>query len=152
MIGGDDESKKFWEERERDKGGKLGFFTFATYMGISSEKPVNTGGLLYTIDRKIYFEDFEKENWFSKILSKRQKWEKTEFSIGGDEIAELKRVSKNSALNCISGLVKDTDTKPVSRVTQFLAQSVLQIRLTKGYSVFLDVMREKDFVAAIKGW
>jgi hypothetical protein len=62
VIGGDDESKKFWEEREKDKGGKLGFFTFATYMGISSEKPVNTGGLLYTIDRKIYFEDFEKEN------------------------------------------------------------------------------------------
>jgi hypothetical protein len=61
-------------------------------------------------------------------------------------------VSKNSALNCISGLVKDTDTKPVSRVTRLLAQSVLQIRLTRGYSVFLEVMREKDFVAAIQGW
>jgi hypothetical protein len=68
------------------------------------------------------------------------------------DIAELKRVSKNSALNCITGLVPDTETKPMSRVFQFIAQSVLQIRLKRGYSLFLDIMREKDFIAAIKGW
>jgi hypothetical protein len=147
----DDESRKFWEEKEREKGGKVGFFTFATFLGISSEKQVNTGGLLYTIDGKICFEDFERENWFSKILGKRQKWEKTEFSVEKGDIAELKRVSKNSALNCITGLVPDTDTKPISRVFQLLAQSVLQIRLKRGYSLFLDIMREKDFMAAIKG-
>jgi hypothetical protein len=148
----DEESRKFWEEKEREKGGKVGFFTFATFLGISSEKQVNTGGLLYTIDGKICFEDFERENWFSKILGKRQKWEKTEFSVEKSDIAELKRVSKNSALNCITGLVPDTETKPISRIFQFLAQSVLQIRLKRGYSLFLDIMREKDFIAAIEGW
>jgi hypothetical protein len=147
----EDESRNFWEEKEREKGGKVTFFTFATFLGISSEKQVNTGGLLYTIDGKIYFEDFERENWFSKILGKRQKWEKTEFSVEREDIAELKKVSKNTALNCITGLVPDTETKPVSRVFQFLAQSVLQIRLKRGYSLFLDIMREKDFLAAIEG-
>jgi hypothetical protein len=38
----DDESRKFWEEKEKEKGGKVGFFTFATFLGISSEKQVNS--------------------------------------------------------------------------------------------------------------
>jgi len=146
----DDESRKFWEEKEREKGGKVDFFTFATFLGTSSERQVNTGGLLYTIAGRIYFEDFERENWFSKILGRRQKWEKTEFSIDRNDIAEFKRVSKNSALNCITGLVADTETRSISPIVQFLAQSVLQIRLKRGYSLFLDVMREKDFLTAIK--
>jgi hypothetical protein len=146
----EDESRKFWEEKEREKGGKVTFFTFATFWGISSEKQVNTGGLLYTIDGTIYFEDFERENWFSKILGKRQKWEKTEFAVKKKDIVEFKKVSKNSALNCITGLVPDTETKTVSQVFQFLAQSVLQIRLRRGFSLFLDVMREKDFLSAVK--
>jgi hypothetical protein len=146
----DEDSRKFWEEKEREKGGKIGFFTFATFLGISSEKQVNTGGLLYTIDGKIFFEDFERENWFSKILAKRQKWEKTELNVEKSDIAELKRISKNSALNCITGLTTDTDTRPVSRLFQFLAQSVLQIRLKRGYSLFFDIMREKDFIAAVQ--
>jgi hypothetical protein len=144
-----DESTKFWEEKEREKGGKVTFFTFATFLGISSEKQLNAGGLLYTIDGTIHFEDFERENWFSKILGKRQKWEKTELAVKKKDIVELKKVSKNSALNCITGLLPDTETKAVSPVFQFLAQSVLQIRLRRGFSLFLDVMREKDFLSAV---
>jgi len=146
----EDDSKRFWEEKEREKGGKVSFFTFATFIGTSLEKPVNTGGLLYTIEKSVYFEDFEKENWFAKILSRKQKYVKTEFNFKKEDIEEIKRVSKNTALNCISGIVMDTDTKPLSKVFTFMLQSVVQIRLKMGYSLFLEIMREGDFLAALE--
>ena len=53
------EAKKFWEEKEAEKGGKVSFYTFATFLGRSSDRHVTNGGLIYRIGERVYFEDFE---------------------------------------------------------------------------------------------
>ena len=93
------EARKFWEEKESEKGGKVTFYTFATFLGRSSDRQVTNGGLVYIIDDKIYFEDFEKENWLVKLISRKQKYEKTEFSVKRSEISLTRIVTRNSALN-----------------------------------------------------
>lgn len=145
-----EEAKKFWDEKEKQKGGKVDFFTFATYIGRSNDKNVSLSGLLYTIKKGLYFEDFEKQNWLYKIMGKNQKYEKTEFGIEIEEIEEIKTVSKGSALNCIAGSIDDGDTKTISKIGAFFFQPVTQIKMKTGYSLFFEIMRYKEFFQAMR--
>lgn len=146
----DNDSSKFWEEREKLKGGKVSYFTFATFLGRSKDRALNLGGLLYIIDSTMIFEDFEKDNWMFKILTKKKTYEKTEFDIQKNDIVETKLVSKNTALNCISGIIEDTDTKPLGGLQHLLYQKVFQLRLKGGHSLFFEIMKAKEFIAATR--
>jgi hypothetical protein len=119
-------------------------------MGSSGSRPTSLGGLLYIINERLYFEDFEKDNWFAKIISRKKNYEKTEFDLNIKDIVEIKTISKSSALNCIAGILKDEDTKPVSVVTKALFQSIVQLQIKNSISYFFDIMRDKEFVAALK--
>jgi hypothetical protein len=145
-----EEAEEFWAEKEKEKGGKVSFFTFATFIGHTGGRPSTLGGLLYIISERLYFEDFEKDNWFAKIVSRKKNYDKTEFELNIKDIEETKIISKSSALNCIAGIVKDEDTKQVSFVTKALFQSIVQIRMKNSISYFLDIMRDKEFVTALK--
>ena len=73
----ENEAKKFWEEKEAEKGGKVSFYTFATFLGRSSDRHVTNGGLIYRIGERIYFEDFEKENWLVRLIARKQTFRQT---------------------------------------------------------------------------
>jgi hypothetical protein len=144
------DTEKFWADREKEKGGKVRFFTFATLIGRSGDNAVNLGGLLYIIDGTITFEDFEKDNWLYKIMNKKKDYEKTEFDLKADDIAEIKLVSKNTALNCIAGILPDTATKLLGGLNLIFTQKVFQLRLKSGHSLFFEIMKAKEFDEAIK--
>jgi len=144
------DAREFWNQKEKEKGGTVGFYTFATFLGRSNDKTVSLGGLIYTIDDTVYFEDFEKDSWFAKFLTRKNTYEKTEFSFLVKNVAEVKVVSKNSAYSCVSGYLEDTNTKPFSKIMSILFQSAVQIRLKRGGSLFFDIMRSKDFINALK--
>ena len=146
----DVDTGKFWAEREKEKGGKIRFFTFATLLGQSGDTAVNLGGLLYIIDGTIIFEDFEKDNWLYKILNRKKKYEKTEMDLKTNDIVEVRIVSKNTALNCISGFFPDTDTKPLGGFKLIFTQKVFQLRMKDGYSLFFEIMKAKEFGEAMK--
>ncbi len=145
----ENEAKKFWEEKEAEKGGKVTFYTFATFLGRSSDRQVTNGGLIYIIDDRIYFEDFEKENWLLKLVSRKQKYEKTEFSIKSGDISLTRIVSRNSALNCIAGYCESSETKELSTFSKLFAKPVVQIMMKNGSSLFFDIMRASDFIRAL---
>lgn len=144
-----EEAKKFWAEKEKEKGGKLSFFTFATYLGMSSKRSPSLGGLLYIIDNKIYFEDFEKDNWLIKIIGRKQKYEKTEFSINIKDISETKVISRNSAFNCMAGYIKGEETRALSPFLMVLMKPILQISLKNKNSLFFEIMKLQDFLKTV---
>ena len=84
------------------------------------------------------------------MVSRKSKYEKTELSFNIQDIEEIRIVSKNSALNCISGFIDEKDTKTFSRLFALLFQSAVQLRLKTGVSLFFDIMRDKDFINALK--
>jgi hypothetical protein len=149
MVNVEDEAKKFWDEIEKQRGGKVKFYTFATFLGETGGRQVALGGLMYIIKDMIYFEDFERENWFAKIFARKQKWEKTELSFREKNIEEIRLVSKGTALNCIGGFIDEAETKPISKIFAALFQSVVQIRLKSQGSLFFDIMRKKEFINAV---
>ena len=141
-----EEAKKFWEEKEKEYGAPVKYYTFATFLGKSNDKSVRLGGLIYIIDNKLHFEDFEKDNWFSKIMSRDKKYEKTEFSIDLDLIENIQLVTKSSSISCIIGNIKDTETKLVKGIGRFFLQPVIQFKLKDNNSYFFETMNQKELL------
>jgi len=140
------EARKFWEEKEAEKGGKVTFYTFATFLGRSSDRQVTNGGLVYIIDDKIFFEDFEKDSWLVKLIARKKQYEKTEFIIKKGDISLSRIVTRNSALNCIAGFCESQETKELSVFMKLFAKPVVQIMMKTGSSLFFDMMRGQDFI------
>jgi len=145
----ENEQMEFWKQREEEKGGELQFNTFATFIGRGGDKKVELGGLLYIINNRVYFEDFEKDNIFLKILSKKKAFKKTEFSFDIATIRGIREVSAGEAANCIQGLIRDDETKKATGLSKFFSNPVLQLVMEEGYSFFFDIMRRKEFIEIV---
>jgi hypothetical protein len=139
----------FWRQTAEKRGGEVGFFTFATFLGKSSDQFQGLPGLLYTVKDSVWFEDFERDNWLSRIVSSRQKYEKTELSFLLAEVRLARLVSKIGATRCIGGAVSSEKLPPVSFLTRIFSTPVTQVGLDDGSSLFFEVMLRKEFLALL---
>jgi hypothetical protein len=106
--------------------------------------------LIYRIEERVYFEDFEKENWLVRLIARKSTYEKTEFNFKIEDIEDTKIISRNAALNCIAGYVENGETKPLSPFMRLFAKPVVQLAMKNGTSMFFDIMRPSDFLDALK--
>ncbi|MGO9410153.1 MAG: hypothetical protein ACLQCB_05300 [Spirochaetia bacterium] len=134
----------FWRKTGEKRGGEIGFFTFATLLGRSGDGPLGLPGLLYTVGERVWFEDFERDNWLSKILGSRQKYEKTEFCFDRSEVTFSRVVSRSNAYRCIGGGVTPDALRAMSSFGRLFSGHALQVGLQDSSSVFLEVMRESE--------
>jgi hypothetical protein len=147
--GKEEDPTEFWRQTAARRGGEIGFFTFATLLGKSGGTVLNFPGLLYTVGGVIWFEDFERDNWLSRILSSRQKYEKTEVSFSLSEVKLTRIVSRVAAARCIGGVIAPEDLAPASFFTRVFSTPVAQIGLHDGTSIFLEVMQRKELFALL---
>ena len=147
--GKEEDPAEFWRETAARRGGEIGFFTFATLLGKSGGIVLNFPGLLYTVGDTVWFEDFERDNWLSRILSSRQKYEKTEVSFLMSEVTFTRVVSRASAARCIGGVIAPEKLAPASFFTRVFSTPVAQVGLRDGSSIFLEVMQRKELFALI---
>jgi hypothetical protein len=147
--GKEEDPSEFWRQTAARRGGEIGFFTFATLLGKSGGAVLNFPGLLYTVGDTVWFEDFERDNWLSRILSSRQKYEKTEMSFSMSEVKFTRVVSRGAAARCIGGAVAPDDLATASIITRVFSTPVAQIGLHDGPSIFLEVMQRKELFALL---
>ena len=102
-------------------------------------------GLLYTVNSQVWFEDFERDNWLSKILGSRQKYEKTELCFDKAEVTFCRVVSRSNALRCIGGRVAAGALPAISGFARLFVAHATQVGLPDSSSVFLEIMREEEF-------
>jgi hypothetical protein len=146
----EEDPQEFWQRTAARRGGEIGFLTFATLLGRSSDQPLELPGLLYTVGDQAWFEDFERDNWLFKIMGGRKKFEKTEISFGRSEIRSSQLVSRSGALRCVAGTIPPEKLPPVSALGRFFSTPVVQIALTNGTSLFFDMIRRDDFIKLVK--
>jgi hypothetical protein len=139
----------FWRQTAEKRGGKIGFFTFATFIGKSSDKLMGLPGLLYTVGEAVWFEDFERDNWLSRIISSRQKYEKTELTFQLSEIRFTRIVSRVGASRSIGGAVSPEKLAPASFFTKVFSTPVAELGLTDGSALFFEIMQRKEFFALV---
>jgi len=146
--GREESPEEFWRQTAAKRGGEIVFRTFATLLGRSADQPLDLPGLLYLVGETVWFEDFERDNWLSKIMGGRRKFEKTEISFIRAEILGARLVSRASAARCIAGAVPAEKLSPVSAVGRILSTPIVQVSLSGGTSLFFDMISRNEFIAA----
>jgi len=145
----EDQTSEFWSHIEKEYDAKVSFKTFAILLGQSSDVFRDLRGLLYIVDDKVVFEDFEKTNHFLQFFGRRKekKYEKLRITFSVDEIVDIKEVTNQTARRCINGSLTHSETKAVSPYHRFFSRSICQMRLASDYSLFFDLLNLEGFIA-----
>jgi len=144
--GRDEDPAEFWRATAAKRGGEIGYFTFATLLGGSARGSDGLPGLLYAVDDALWFEDFERDNWLSKIVAGRTKYEKTELRFGRADVRYARLVSRGGAARCIGGGVPPDRLAPASFLTRAFSTPAVQVAMTDGSSLFFDIMKRSQFL------
>ena len=139
----------FWKETARKRGGEIGFFTFATLLGRSADVVLNFPGLLYTVGDVVWFEDFERDNWLSRIFGGKGKYQKTEVSFPTSDVQFTRLVSRAAAARCIGGVVPPGALPAASFFAQVFSTPVVEVGLQDGSAIFFEIMMRKEFFARL---
>jgi hypothetical protein len=148
-TGGEQDLASFWRGVGERRGGEVGFYSFATYMGRAGDGPAGLAGLLYRVGDRFWFEDFERENWLLRILPPRRPFAKTELSFERTAVAACRVVSSTTAYRCLRGGIAPGATAALGRVGRLFTTPVVHVGLADGSALFFDVMREREFLAEL---
>jgi hypothetical protein len=141
----DESPDDFRRQTAVKRGGEIGFLTYAVLLGRSGDRHLGLGGLLYTVGDAAWFEDFERENWLSKLTGGKSRYEKTELSFALSEVAFTRAVSRSSAERCIGGRCSPGQIRAVGPLARMLSSTVTQVHMRDGSSLFFEVMLAKEF-------
>jgi hypothetical protein len=145
-AGREESPDDFRRQTAAKRGGEIDFLTYAVLLGRSGGRHVTLGGLLYTVGGTVWFEDFERENWFSKVIGNRNLYEKTELSFEKTEVAFTRTVTRSSAQGCIGGRRVPESLPAMSALACVFSTPITQIHLTNGSSLFFEVMLRKELM------
>lgn len=137
----------FWKGVEARRGGPVGFLSFATLIGRSDGSRLDLPGLLYIVNDTAWFEDFERDNWLSRIMAGNRAFEKTEVSFALAEVSGIRMVARRKAILCLGGSARPDALPPASALAQFFAVPVVAVQLHNGSAIFFDLLKRKEFAA-----
>ena len=137
---------EFWRKTAEKRGGPIGFVSFATYLGASGSGIQELSGLLYDVGGTIWFEDFERDNWLSRIVRSRTSYEKTEFSFSRADARFARMVRRRGALRALTGPSEDA-LAPATFWSRVFSTPILQVKMKDGSSLFFDLLLKKEFLA-----
>ena len=147
----DQTPEEFWSGREEQYGGKVRYFTFSHFLGNSQSGYKELPGLLFVIDNNLYFEDFEKDSMFGRLMGRKKSYEKTEFSIPLDQLVKKQIVRKAHAIDVIEGRKNGAELLPASGLSILGPSPVYHLMAEDGTSWFFDqVMEQKSFLDSME--
>ncbi len=139
----------FWKEKETEYNGKIEYKTFTRLVGTLNEKKKELSGLLYIVDSKLVFEDFEKEGGFLGMLFKKSKsnYEKTIIIINLSDISGITQISQGTAAGRISGA--PGPAKPISGFMKFFSIIVNEVLLLNGEGFYFEILDKTSLLEAV---
>jgi hypothetical protein len=139
----------FWRATAEKRGGAIGFLTYASLLGRSNGTPLELAGLLYTVGEAVWFEDFEKDNWLTRMVGNKSAFVKTEITFSIADVAFTRLVTRVGALACIAGKKEPAQLPAATALDRFFSTPLVAVGLRDGSALFLDVIRRKEFIAAL---
>jgi hypothetical protein len=138
----------FWKRTGEKRGGTVGTFTFATFLGRSRGEVLGLPGLMYTVGEAVWFEDFERDNWLARLFGGKRQFTQTEVGFDRGEVGYTRIVSRGTAYRCIRGSLDPEESRPLSGFLRIFTTSVVQVCLSEGACLFFEIMKQ----AEIKGF
>ena len=146
-TGGERDLASFWRGVGERRGGEVAWYSFATFVGRAGGGAVQLPGLLYRVDDRFWFEDFERESWLLRILPPRRPFAKTEVLFDRAAVSVVRVVSRAAANRCVRGALAPAATPALGRAARLFSTPVVQVGLADGGAHFFEVMRENEFLA-----
>ncbi len=151
----DGDSEAFLRELEELRGAPIGFRTFSTFYADSYGNLREYGVFVYECAQRIWFEDFEHEtNLFGFTLKPRKgapKYVKFESSFSREDILEIREVTKSAVRRCVSGGMQFNMIKKANPVTRLLAETVTELRLKDGCTLYFQFIDRNMVKRIVKG-
>lgn len=142
------ESKEFWEEKEKEAGKEITIKSFARFIGESGRGLSNLSGLLFGTDERIYFEDFEKSSMLDIFTKKKKgKYEKFTMNFLISDASEMRKVSESSAIACINGDIEEA--KPQGKIMSLFNSPIWEIKFKAGAIYFFELFEPNELTKII---
>ncbi len=148
-----DESEKLIRELEEQNGGKIRYKTYALYIGRSGEGGREVGGLLYGIDDRLIFEDFERQqnSMLQLISTKKPEYEKFKLIIPTGQILSIRSVILNHAKAAISGRIQPAKVAEATGLRRMFGRNAVELQLSGGGALYLELFDVKGFTGYMEG-
>lgn len=146
-----EESEQLLRELEQQNGGTISFKTYAVFIGRSGTGLENLGGLLYTIEDRLIFEDFEKQhNSLSMLLGKKKEaYEKFKIEFPVGQIMKLRELALPKAQRIAEGRLKAEKCPPIGPWSRYLSRIAVELQLSGGDALYFELFDPKGFFSHI---
>ena len=143
------EAAEFWKEKEDLYGGKIEFRSFARYLGNTVSGSADLSGLLYLVNGRLIFEDFEKEPSMFGFLIKKKKsvYEKTLIEIPASEIRDLNQVSQGTSAGRMAGI--PGPSQPISALARIFSVVVRELNMNDGNAYYFEILDKSSLAEAL---
>jgi len=144
------EAREFWQEKEAHYGGTLEYRSFCRFLGGTAEGASELSGLLFLVNGKLIFEDFEREDGIFGFLIRRKKsaYKKTVMEMPVSDIRGLRQISQGTAQSRIAGLAGPS--RPMSAAARFFSVVIHELEMADGNSLFFEIMDKSSLKDALK--
>jgi|WetSurMetagenome_2_1015567.scaffolds.fasta_scaffold509523_2 hypothetical protein len=132
---------EFWRRTGEKRGGTVGIFTFATFLGRSGAESLSLPGLMYTVGDMVWFEDFERDNWLARIFGGKRQFLQTEVGFPRSEVTSTRTVSRGTAYRCVRGGVTPEQARAMSPFLRVFSTPVLQVVMDSGQALYFEIMK-----------
>ena len=96
--------REFWEEKQRELEEKLAIFSYAILVKPTRVPFPEKGGILYLMERNLWFEDFQKPPLF--FLNRTPKYKKTLIQIPRQSITSVELVNQSALEERFQGIAQ----------------------------------------------
>ncbi|GAK60243.1 hypothetical protein U27_00134 [Candidatus Vecturithrix granuli] len=93
--------QQFWEEKQQECGEQVIIFSYAVLLGSSEAPTPEKSGILYLMERNLWFEDFPKPPFF--LFNRATTYKKTLLQIPRTTILTVELIKKSGFEVCLQG-------------------------------------------------
>ena len=145
--------RSYWEEKQQQTGEQLQLFSYAILVEVTQFPPLEKSGLLYLMERHLWFEDFQKPGFF--LFNTTPSYQKTMIQIARQTLTQVELMRESALEQALFG--RKWRSGGFSRLFQFLSPDPKYLVIsatseTKSSAryVFRDLEQPEEWVQALQ--
>ncbi|ADK80604.1 hypothetical protein [Sediminispirochaeta smaragdinae] len=147
-----DDTDKVLRELEEQNGGKIRYKTYALFLGKNGGGERDLGGLLYGIEDRLIFEDFERQpNMLLALFnSKKEEYTKYKVEFSSSDITGFRAVVLGQVKAVVNGRISPERVAESTGLRKMLGRSAVEICLEDGRAFYFELFDIKGFTQHMK--
>ncbi len=147
----DQETEALLKKMEEDNGGPIEYKTYCRLLGFSNGTSLDLGGLLYVVNAKLVFEDFEKQPGILDMVSRAKKtYDKYKTYRLFDDIVGTKKITTSNAKRVLAGKTDGANIPPITGFDKLFSQTILELSFKEGPNWYIELLEDKEFITYIE--